>query len=232
MMSQGSNGRPAHEGVRRLSVAHFLIAEVLLLAVVPFVDQLPNGELIESALMTLVLLMAVMAVGGRRKTFIAAAVLVTPAALGRWIDHFRPGLIPVYFTNVASIVFVAFVIVHLFRFILRAPRVNNEVLCAGIATYLMLGILWAFAYLLVARLDPGSFLVRGDSGPHRPLAGYEAMFVSFGTLSNVPFDEVSRVSKPVRMLAMTQAMTGMFYVAMLIARLVAIYSGDEPTQSK
>jgi hypothetical protein len=232
MMNQGPNGRPAHEGVRRLSVAHFLIAEVLLLAVVPFVDQLRNGELIASALMTLVLLMAVMAVGGRRKTFIAAAVLVTPAALGRWIDHFRPGLVPVDLTNAASIVFVAFVIVHLLRFILHAPRVNNEVLCAGVATYLMVGILWAFAYMLVARLAPGSFLVRGDSNPHRPLAGFEALFVSFGILSNVNFDEVSLVSKPVRMLAMAEAMTGMFYVTMLIARLVAIYSGDEPTPPK
>jgi hypothetical protein len=220
----------AHLGVRRVTVAHFLIAEVVLLAVVPFVDQLPNGELIESALMTFVLLMAVLAVGGRRKTLIIAAVLLAPAALGRWLDHFRPGLVSKDFTNVASIVFVAFVIMHLLHFILHAPRVNNEVLCAGVATYLMLGILWAFAYLLAARLDPGSFLVRGDSGPHRPLAGYEALFVSFGTLANVPFDEVSLVSKPARMLAMTQAMTGMFYVAVLIARLVAIYSGNEPTQ--
>jgi hypothetical protein len=213
-----------------VTVAHFLIAEVLLLAVVPFVDQLRNGELIESALLTLVLLMAVLAVGGRRATLITAAVLLAPGALGRWLAHFRPGLVSVVFTNAASIVFVAFVIVHLLRFILHAPRVNNEVLCAGVATYLMLGILWAFAYLLMARLDSGSFLVRRASGPHRPLAGYEALFVSFGTLANVTFDEVGLVSKPVRMLAMAQVMTGMFYVAMLIARLVAIYSGNEPTQ--
>src|SRR5947209_2052274 len=67
----------APEGVRRLSVAHFLLAEVVLLVTVPFVDQLHDGDLIESALFTLVLLMAVMAVGGRRKTLVTAAVLVT-----------------------------------------------------------------------------------------------------------------------------------------------------------
>ncbi len=222
----------AHLGLRRVTVAHFLIAEVLLLVIVPFVDQLPNGELIESALLTLVMFMAMLAVGGRRRTLLAAAVLLAPAALGRWLDHFRPGLVSRDFTNVASMVFLAFVTVHLVRFILHAPRVNSEVLCAGLATYLMMGLLWAFAYLLASRLDPASFAVKGESGPHRALAGYEALFVSIGTLTNVPFDEVSPASKPARMLAMGEAMTSMFYIATLIARLVAMYSGDEPDPSK
>lgn len=159
-------------------------------------------------------------------------MLLAPAVLGRWIDHLRPGLVSKDFTNAASIVFVVFVIVHLARFILHAPRVNNEVLCAGLATYLMVGILWSFLYLFVSRLDPAAFAVKGESGAHRSLAGFEALFVSFGTLSNVPYDEVSLVSKPARMLAMIEAMTGMFYVAMLIARLVAIYSDDEPDPAK
>jgi hypothetical protein len=42
---------------------------------------------------------------------------------------------------------------RLLAFILRASQVNSEILCAGIATYLLLGLLWAFAYLLVDRLD-------------------------------------------------------------------------------
>jgi len=64
------------------------------------------------------------------------------------------------------------------------------------------------------------------------LAGFEALFVSFGTLANVPFDEVSAVSKPARMLEMGEAITGMFYIAMMIARLVSVYSSDDSTQSK
>src|SRR5262245_33038066 len=144
-------------GVRRLSIAHFLVALVVLLVTVPFVEPLPNGRPIEAALMTLVLLSAVLAVGGRRRMLIVAAVHVTPAAGGTWVDHFRPDLIPNGVTLVASIVFVAFVVGRLLGFILRAPRVNSEVLCAGIATYLMLGLLWTFAYALVARLVPHSF---------------------------------------------------------------------------
>jgi hypothetical protein len=76
--------------LRRLSVAHFLTALGLLLAALPFLDRLRYGDLIETMLMTLVLLSAVLAVGGRRSTLIIAALLVMPAVVSKWIDHFRP----------------------------------------------------------------------------------------------------------------------------------------------
>src|SRR5262245_4427497 len=109
-------GNRALGGVRRLSVTHFLVAVALLLVVVPFVDELPNGDLIEAMLFTLVLGSAVMAVGGRRRTLIIAAALVMPALLGKWIDHLVPGLIPKPIPIAAAIVFVAYIIAHLVRF--------------------------------------------------------------------------------------------------------------------
>jgi len=39
-------------GSRRISVVHFLIALVVLLVAMPFVDELANGDLIEATLMT------------------------------------------------------------------------------------------------------------------------------------------------------------------------------------
>ena len=44
---------------------------------------------------------------------------------------------------------------HFLQFILRAPVVNVEVLCASIAAYLMLGLMWTVAYWLVDQLTPG-----------------------------------------------------------------------------
>src|SRR5262245_16659751 len=120
-MSQGPSAPPVQEGTRRLSVVHFLIALVVWLVVMPFVDDIPYGDLIEAILLTLVLLSAVPAVGGRHRTLIAAAVLVTPAVLATWIDHARPDAIPRAFVFVTGIVFAGFVVGHLLVFILRAP---------------------------------------------------------------------------------------------------------------
>ena len=52
----------------RFSVARFLGALVLILVASPFIEPLRHGRLIETALMTLVLLSALLAVHGGRRT--------------------------------------------------------------------------------------------------------------------------------------------------------------------
>jgi hypothetical protein len=45
-------------------------------------------------------------------------------------------------------------------------------------------------------------------------------------LSTVGYGDITPVSKVARMLAALEAMTGLLYVAVLIARLVALYSAS------
>jgi voltage-gated potassium channel len=52
---------------------------------------------------------------------------------------------------------------------------------------------------------------------------FNAFYFSFVTLSTVGFGDVTPVSKLARTLAVMEAVTGTFYVAILIARLVAMY---------
>jgi voltage-gated potassium channel len=217
------------DGVRRFSAAHLLIALSLLLVTMPFIDQLPQGKMIESGLLTLVYLFGVMAVGGRRRTLIIAILLMTPALIGRWIDHVHaePGVRG--FTAFAAIIFTTFLMLHLFRFILLAPRVNSEVVCAGISGYLILGILWAMIFLLIDKVDPDAFNI-GSSPASASMDSFDAMCFSFGTLSTLGYGNITPVSRPARMLPTIEAVIGMFYVAILISRLVALYSGKEPAK--
>jgi len=167
---------------------------------------------------------SVLAVGARRRHLIIALVLVVPAAMGKWINHLRPDLLPPEVFLIATVVFFGFVLSHLLRFIVRAPRVNMEVLCAGVAGFLMLGLLWTPVYLLVARLDPGEFTTPAGS----PLNGFNAFYFSFITLCTVGYGDIMPVSKIARMLAVIEAITGLFYMAVLISRLVSVYSSTKP----
>ena len=65
---------------------------------------------------------AVLAVAERKRVLVIAIVLAIPAIVGRWINHFRPALVPPRVFLVAGLVLMAFVIASLLRFILRAPR--------------------------------------------------------------------------------------------------------------
>ena len=140
----------------RFSTVELLVALALLFLFFPFVEEVKGGDVIVSVLLSLVLISAVIAVANRGLTLVVAVLLMIPAIAGRWINHFRPDLVPPAVFLVSGLVLVAFVVVNLLRFVLRAPSVNTEVLCASISAYLMLGLMWTIAYWLVDQLTPGA----------------------------------------------------------------------------
>ena len=127
--------------------------------------------------------------------------------------------------------FLAFVVANLLLFILRAVRIDSEVLCAGIAGYLMLGLLWAGAYALTADLVPGAFLFGSGPASGEGMKGFTSLYFSFITLSTVGYGDIAPVSSVARMLAMLEAITGTLYMAVLIARLVSLHSSAPASKS-
>jgi voltage-gated potassium channel Kch len=225
----GATATPAPtEGVYRYSAAHFLVALAVMLAAVPFLEDVEFGLPVEGVIMTVVLCSAVVAIGGRRRTLVTAVVLVAPALVSEWVNQFRPDLVSRDITHATGILFIAFVIMRLLHFILTAPRVTSEVLCAAVAVYLLLALIWAFAYMLVGRLVPGAFAFPGVPDPGGGVAGSTALYFSFITLTTVGYGDIVPASKAARLLATAEATAGMFYSTILLARLVAIYSTDRP----
>ncbi len=216
----------------RHSPVKLLVALGLLFLFTPFVVDLPQGDLIEAALVTLVMVSAVLAVGGRRRTLILAMVLVAPAIAGKWLNHFHPHLLPPAFFPASTVLFFGFVVAHLLRFIIRASHVDTNVLCAGVAGFLMLGLLWVPVYLLIAQTTPGSFSVADATGMERTLDGFDAFYLSFVTLCTVGYGDVRPVTHGARMLAVLEAIVGLFYMALLIARLVSVYSSAKPVDRR
>jgi voltage-gated potassium channel len=216
---------------RRFSTVQLLIALALFFISAPFVEEIEGGELIVSGLFSLVLVAGVVAVANSKRVLVIAIVLAIPAIAGRWINHFYPALIPPAVFLVAGLILIAFVVGNLLRFVLRAPSVNTEVLCASISAYLMLGLMWTMAYWLVDQLTPGgAFSFNTNAGP-RSINGFDGFYFSFITLSTVGFGDITPVSRMARWLAAMEAMTGLLYVAVLIARLVSMYSTPKSNDS-
>jgi hypothetical protein len=217
------------EGVFEYSVAYFLIALVLMLATVPLVDEFIAGELIESILITIVLLSAVVAVGGKRRSLAIGLMLVAPAVAAKWLEHAWPQYVPRQVSQISAMLFLSYVTFRLLHYILSAPQVDSEVICAAIAVYLIVGLIWAFAYILVASLNPHAF---SSSNPNEQMVRFQALYFSFITLTTTGYGDIVPVSKIARLLAMTEAVAGMFYTTILIARLVALYAGSRKESSE
>ena len=125
------------------------------------------------------------------------------------------------------LLFVGFVVAQLVRVHrLRAPRVNAAVLRRGhlrvpVAGAALGGRLSAGGEVDARLLLPDDARASGDrtDGPA------SAPFIfSFVTLTCLGCNDIVPVSRVARMLMMVEATTGVLYLAVMIARLVALYS--------
>lgn len=215
-------------GLFRFSMAGFLLGLVLLFFAAPFAEQIKGGQMLESSLLTLVLISAVFAVGRRPRVLWLAIFMVTPTVAGKWLHYFWPDSISLVWFLPCVLFFIVFILIQLLHFILIAPRVNGDILCAGIASYLLLGLLWAFAYMLVAQLAPGAFFFDGRIEAAKEMTSFTSVYFSFITLTTVGYGDITPVAGAARMLAALEAMTGTLFVAILISRLVSMYSKHPP----
>ncbi|MDD1649611.1 MAG: potassium channel family protein [Methylococcaceae bacterium] len=214
--------------LRRHPAAQFLGALLLALVTSPFTESLPDGDLIEALRLTVVLVSGVVAVGGRRRMLVAGILLAAPALVGKWVNHWLPALVPDWMFLVPAVLFVLLLLTQTLRFILLSPRVNSEVLCAGVAGYLLLGLLWSFAYILAARLNPGAFTFTAGPASDHLMKGFTAIYYSFITLCTVGYGDIVPASGAARMLAMMEGIVGTFYMAILVARLVSLHTAIMP----
>jgi len=202
-------------------MAVLLVALVALFAVAPFIEH--HGARYWDAILTSLLLIgALFAVAGHRRRNLIVVLIGLPVLVGRWVVLIWYGNEPSVFYIVGLIFFISVVVWQMLRFIIWAPSVTTEVLWAGLATYLLLALLWAAAYIVVARLDPNAF--EGVAPVNQPLHGFNALYFSVGCLTTGGGGAIVPFSGAARMLAMFEGITGPLFLAVLISRLVSLHT--------
>jgi len=219
-------------GLWRHSAAIFLGMLVLLYVTEPYLAGVALAKLLRSTMFTLVLFTGALAVGERKKLMIWAGVLAAAAVLPLWISHLWPGLLLREYSLATGFLFALFVSIRLIRFLLRAPVVDSEVLCAAAGTYLMFSLALTFMYIAVGIANPQAFAWTVGPGPHRPMDGFTTLYFSLTTQSTLGYGDIVPVSPTARLLVMVQAVGGMFYMTLLVARLVSVYSSEHKATEK
>jgi hypothetical protein len=212
-------------GMFRFSARQLLASLILFLLVYPFVEQWPSGDYIASALFSFILFSSVLAVGGRRGIFVVGLLLMLPATVFRWSLHFTSVSEEGPLLLLSMVLAIGFTISQLLRFVLRAGRVDSEILCAGISVYLLMGFFWANIYVLV---DDPKIRAFSHSGPDGGSLGFfDALYFSFMTLTTAGYGDIVPLSRPARSMATLEAICGVLYLAVLISRLVSVYTAPK-----
>jgi amino acid transporter len=124
------------------------------------------------------------------------------------------------------LLFLAFVTVSELRSVLKQREVTGETISMAISVYLLLGATWGFLYIIIFQIQPGAFAglalptsAHGyDIQPIFPILGY----YSLGTLSTIGAGDIAPVTLQARYATVAEAVTGQFYLAILVARLVGL----------
>jgi hypothetical protein len=176
------------------------------------------GEVGQSVLYSLVLLSGVFAVSKRRRDRAIAATVAFATLAFRWAGNVFP-VKPVFVvSDVLAMVFLAMMAgVVLFQVFREGPITVHRIVGA-VAVYVLLGVLWAEGYQLVALLRPGAFVASGGA----PVGAPDLTYFSFVTLTTVGYGDITAVHSAARSMALLEALTGQLFPAILIARLVSM----------
>lgn len=197
-----------------------LLISLVALLTVPAYWQLQYKGVITSGLITAVMLSFLVLVAQKKIELLVGIVLASPVVIYNWTNVGTTGSVPHMSLIFLNILFYGFIAAELLRHILTAKKADFNIIAAAICMYFIAGILWATIYFSIEVRNPGSILV-GVTDLDELFN--QLLYFSFVTMTTLGFGDITPQSMIAQRWAVLQAIFGQFYLAIIIARLVALY---------
>jgi len=237
--SPGRAGKTTRRGHHRLpwfKSQHlwlFVTLMIYLLAV-PLVEEMfPRTKtLLDLFIVAVFMAGAYSVIKHRRSFFLACGLLLLGLVLTLGDFGLRSRLWDVL-GCMLLIAFMVMVLAGIVRDVMTTDQVTFDTISGALSGYLLMGILWGFAYMAIEIVWPGSFDFGGGvlstmKGSDYAGHNWSVMFYfSFVTLTTTGYGDVTPLTSTAGQLAITEAVVGQFYMVVLVARLVALYSRSE-----
>jgi ion channel len=218
-----------HILLRFWSTDRSLIVLLALLFINIFVLQ-PLSDLglihvyfVTSFVFSLILISGVISVARSRFITVLAVVLALALFSALWMVTLVPSVGLASLTDFLAIVFLGMLSVVVLHRVFREGPITMQRIIGAVIVYLLLGLMWAFAYKLVELQRPGSFNSAGlsDVG-HAFDPKTRLIYFSIATLTTVGYGDITPVHPIARSLVMLEALIGQLFPVILIARLVSM----------
>ena len=201
--------------------AVLLVAQLGSVLLFPFMERTPLGRAALSTVGLVILFLAVRAVRATPALGWIAIMLGVPLiGLTIW-EVVDPANAPVLFaSSVLHAAFYFYTSAALVGYLFRDRFITVDELWATAATFTV--VAWAFAYTFMAVqvIWPGSFTAALE--PDSPRTWFELLFLSFTNLTSVGLSDITPVLPNARSFVMIEQVAGLLYVALVISRVVGL----------
>ena len=221
-----------------------LLALVVLFVARPLIGDVGFAPIVFSGTLILLMLVSLYTVQvdeliGERETLLAQKrrrskigwLLAIPAI----VDRVAIVVVPTRSVITTGLIFWLFFFAYItwseLRAVVRQREVTGETISMSISIYLLFGMTWAVFYAVLYYVQPGAF---NFGGPHPPVQQvFPVLFYfSMTTISTIGFGDITPLTLQARYAAVAEGITGQFYLAILVARLVGLYMSRSPAPNK
>ncbi len=198
---------------------------LLYIFISPFLVDYPSIAIVTHSLLSFTLVSSVWAVQKNQNYRSIAMTLLLPVLILYWLGLYE--IIPFDLLSAYALLalFYILLIIAFGGQLIRAKRIDLQVIYGTLCLYLILGLLWGALYSLLYELSPESFSGALLEPPNESLLTTFNYF-SMVTLTTLGYGDITPQSHAAGALCQVEAITGQFYIAVLVAWLVGNFIAD------
>ena len=209
----------------------------LLISLLAFIGLYPLllGEIagrLAGGLILAVILVSSAVTASRSRTYQLIGIALAIIALGLQVVWLQANSRIVEAADAAIFaIFFLYTALLIFRHVLSFGPVYADRVHAALSVYILLGLAWAFIYGLIEIVSPGAFSLSATStdAAARPQGAYllaDMLFFSITTLTSTGYGDITPAAPFARSMSLLEQLVGIFYIAVLISRLVGLYPSN------
>jgi len=166
----------------------------------------------------------------RRRRNIIAWTLGIPAIAERFAASFAPSHALYIAGSVLWLLLFAYITWNELRAVLRQKEITREVISMSISVYLLFGLTFGLFYIVLHDLQPNAFSFSAAGPVSEQQTIPVLIYFSLTTLSTIGFGDITPITLQARYAAVAEGITGQFYLAILVARLVGMQMSQSAGQ--
>ncbi|MEM6431784.1 MAG: potassium channel family protein [Deinococcota bacterium] len=165
-------------------------------------------------------------VTGTTRTRLSIAIGVSAVTLAAgipWVLTSGDNLWLTLITFLGLVSFQVLIVAVLLEYIFYEQEVNRSVVYAALTIYILLGNIFSAIYNIIQIFDDKAF---ASSIFDTPLIWQHVVYFSYATLTSLGYGDITPRSAWAQSVVAIEAMIGLLYIAIIIGRLVSVYSTD------
>jgi len=123
-------------------------------------------------------------------------------------------------TAIFGALFYGYTVLNILHIVVKSEEVTRETIFAAVVAYLLIALMWAYLYMILEIVIPGSFSV-----PERSIRAETMQFeyFSFVTITTLGYGDIIPLTNKASALALLEALIGQIYLVVLVAWLVGMH---------